>query len=106
LGTIAPLGSKAFIRVPPEPCGQRDDDDCGNVRIASRADQRAKVQVEVGSELQPPIRMRDRQHALDIVRDRFGRGIGQVVDGQHDHVVAHTDTAILAAVSPETFLHQ
>jgi hypothetical protein len=50
--------------------------------------------------------MRDRQDALDIVRDRLGRGIGQIVDGQHDHVVAYTYAAILAAVSPEAFLHQ
>ena len=79
-----------------------DDDDRGDVRIAAGADQRAEVQVEVGAELQPAVRMRDRERALDVVRDRLGRGVRQVVDRQDDDVVAHADAAVLAPVAEES----
>ena len=88
-----------------QPLLDADHDDRGDVRIAARADQRAEVQVEVGAELQPAVRMRNRQRALDVVRDRFGRGVGQVVDRQDDDVVAHADAAVLAAITPECVLH-
>ena len=78
-----------------------DDDDRGDVRVAAGADQRAEVQVEVGAELQPAVGMRDRQRALDVVRDRLGGGVGQVVDRQDDDVVAHADAAVLAPVAAE-----
>ena len=70
------------------------------------ADQRAEVEIEVGAELQPAVRMRNRQRPLDVVRDRFARGVGQVVDRQDDDVVAHADAAVLAAVTPESLLHR
>ncbi len=44
-----------------------DDDDRRDVGIAAGADQRAEMQIEVGAELQPAVRMRDRQRALDVV---------------------------------------
>ena len=78
-----------------------DHDDRGDVRVAAGADQRAEVQVEVGAELQPAVRMRDRQRALDVVRDRLGGGVRQVVDRQDDDVVAHADAAVLAPVAQE-----
>ena len=71
----------------------------GDVGIAAGADQRAEVQIEVGAELQPAIGMRNRQRALDVVRDRLGRGVGQIVDRQDDDVVAHADAAVLAPVT-------
>ena len=82
-----------------------DDDDRGDVRIAAGADQRAEMQVEVGAELQPAVGMRDRQRALDVVRDRLAGRVRQVVDRQDDDVVAHADAAVLAAVTPEGLLH-
>ena len=78
-----------------------DDDDRGDVRVAAGADQRAEVQFQVGAELQPAVGVRDRHRALDVVRDGLGRGIGQVVQRQHDDVVAHADAAVLAAVAEE-----
>ena len=82
-----------------------DDDDRRDVRVAPGADQRAEVEIEVGAELQPAVRMRNGDRALDVVRDRFRRGVGQIVDRQHDDVVAHADPAVLAAVTPECRLH-
>ena len=82
-----------------------DDNDRGHVRVAAGADQRAEMQVEVGAELQPPIRMRNRQRALDVVGNGFARRVGQIVDRQDDDVIAHADTAILAAITPEFGLH-
>jgi hypothetical protein len=78
-----------------------DDDDRGDVRIAAGADQGAEVKVEVGAELQPPVRMRDRQRALDVVRDRLGGGVRQVVERQDDDEVADADAAVLAPIAEE-----
>ena len=78
-----------------------DHDDGGDVRVRAGADQRAEVQVEVGAELQPPVGMRNRQRALDVVRHRLGGGVRQVVHRQDDDVVAHADAAVLAPVAPE-----
>src|SRR5690349_16543235 len=82
-----------------------DDDDGGDVRIAAGADQRAEMQVEIGAELQPTVRVRDRERALDVVGDRLARGVRQVVDGQDDDVVAHADAAVLAAIAEEARFH-
>ena len=54
-----------------------DHDHRGDVRVASRADQRAEMEIEVGAELQAAVGMRNGDRALDVVRDRLGRGIGQ-----------------------------
>jgi hypothetical protein len=78
-----------------------DDDDRGDVRVAAAADQRAEVQIQISTELQPAIRMRNRQRALDVVRHRFGGSVGQVIERQDDDVVAHADAAVLAAVAEE-----
>ena len=69
------------------------------------ADQRAEMQIEVGAELQAPVRMRDRERALDIVRHRLAGGVGQVVDRQDDDVIAHADAAVLAAIALKRCLH-
>ncbi len=74
----------------------------GDVRVRARADQRAEVQLEVGAELQPPVRMRQRHRALDVVLHRLRRRVRQVVDRQDDDVVAHADAAVLALVAPES----
>ena len=78
-----------------------DHDHRGDVRVAAGADQRAEVQVEVGAELQPAVGVRDRHRALDVVGDRLGRGVRQVVERQDDDVVAHADAAVLAPVAQE-----
>ena len=82
-----------------------DHDDGGDVRVAAGADQRAELEVEVGAELQAPVRVRDRERSLDVVGDRLGGGVGQVVDGKDDDVVAHADAAVLAPVAHEGLLH-
>jgi hypothetical protein len=78
-----------------------DDDDRRHVGIAARADQRAEVELEVGAELQPAVGMGNRERALDVVRDSFGGGVGQVVQRQDDDVVAHADAAVFAAIAEE-----
>src|SRR6476661_8064235 len=50
--------------------------------------------------------MRDRQRSLDVVRNGLGGGVGQVVDRQHDHVVANADAAVLASIPVEYLLHR
>jgi hypothetical protein len=45
--------------------------------------------------------MRDRHRAFDVVGDRLGSGIGQVIDRKNDDVIADADAAILAPVTPE-----
>jgi hypothetical protein len=76
-----------------------------HVGIAAGADERTEVQIEVGAELQPAIGMRDRHGPFDVVRDRLGGRVGQIIDGKNDHVVADADAAVLPPVTPETFLH-
>jgi hypothetical protein len=83
-----------------------DHHDRGHVRIRPGADQRAEVQLEVGAELQPAVGVRNRQRALDVVRHRLARGVRQIVHRQHDHMVAHADAAVLAAVPEECRVHR
>ncbi len=76
-----------------------DDDHGGDVRVGAGADQGAEVQLEIGAELQPAVWMRQRQDALDDPGHRLDRRVGQVVDRQHDDVVAAPDPAIGTHVS-------
>jgi hypothetical protein len=62
------------------------------------------MQVQVGTELQSAIRVWNREDALDVVGNRFGSGIGQVIDRQDENMVANTDAAVLAAIALETGL--
>ena len=78
-----------------------DDDDRGDIRIAAGADQRAEMEVEIGAELQPAVRMRNGHRPFDVVGDRFRGRVGQIIDRQHENVVAHADAAVLAAITPE-----
>ena len=52
-----------------------DHDDGGDVRIRADADQGAEKQIEVLAELQPAIGVGNRHRALDVVGDRFARGV-------------------------------
>ena len=83
-----------------------DDDDGGNVRVAARADQRAEIQVQIVTELQAAIGMRQGHGALDVVRHRFASGVGQVVQGQDDNMVTNAHTAIFTTVSEKFSLHE
>src|SRR5258706_63653 len=71
-----------------------------------RVDERTEVQVEVGAELQPPVRVRQRHRALDVVLDRLRGGVGKVVDRNDDDMVAHADAAVLAPVAVESGLRE
>src|SRR6266704_1154170 len=55
------------------------------------------MEFEVFSKLQPAIGMRQGQSPFDIVRHSFGGGVGEVVEGQNDHVIADAYAAVLAA---------
>ena len=48
-----------------------------------------------------PYGMRDRERALDVVRDGLGGRVREVVERQHDDVVADADAAVLAPVAEE-----
>src|SRR5262245_24756127 len=72
-----------------------------DVRVGAGADQGAEEQVEVGAELQPPVGVRQRQGALDVVRHRFARRVGEIVERKDDDVVAHAGAAVLAPPANE-----
>ena len=78
-----------------------DDDDRGDVGIAPSADQRPEMQLQIGAELKPTVRMRDRQGAFDVIGDRLRRGIRQIVDRKDDDVIAHPDAAVFTAITHE-----
>jgi hypothetical protein len=78
-----------------------DHHDRRDVRVGARADQGAEVEVEVLAELEAAVGVRQRQRALDVVRHRLAGGVGEIVEGQDDDVVAHADAAVLAAVALE-----
>ena len=82
-----------------------NDHDRRDVGVGAGADQRAKVQIEIGTKLQSAIGMRDSHHSFDVVRNGFCGRVRQIVDRQHDHMVAHTNAAVLAAVTPELSVH-
>src|SRR5207249_1244161 len=50
--------------------------------------------------------MRDGERALDVVRHRIARGVGKVVHGKDDDVVAHADAAVLPLVALESRVFQ
>jgi hypothetical protein len=78
-----------------------DHHDGGDVGVGAGADHGAEMQLKVLAELQAAIGMRDRQRALDVVGHRLAGGVGDVVHGQDEDVVAHADAAVLAAVALE-----
>src|SRR6266571_9000894 len=78
----------------------------GDVGIGPGADQRLEMQLEVRAELQPTVGMRNRERSLDVVRHRFARGVGEIVDGQDEDVVSHADATVAAFVSLECGLTQ
>ena len=82
-----------------------DDDHCRDIGIGAGANQRAEMQVEIGTELQPAIRVRNGQRAFDVVPDGFGGCVRQIVDRQDDDVITHADSAIVATVTVKFRLH-
>jgi hypothetical protein len=78
-----------------------DDDDGGNVRIASGSDQSPEMQIEIGAELEPAVGVRQRQRSLDVVGDGLAGRIGKIVEREDHDVIAHADAAVLAAPAPE-----
>ncbi len=78
----------------------------GDIGIGPGADQRLEMQLQVRAELQPPIGMRNRERSLDGVRHDFTGGVGEIVDGQDEDVIAHADATVVAFVSLECGLAQ
>src|SRR6266516_950146 len=65
------------------------------------ADHGLEMQLEIRTELQPPVGMRNCERSLDVVRHRFTGGVGEIVDGQDKDVVSYADATAVAFVSPE-----
>src|SRR3546814_18109514 len=59
------------------------------------------MQLEVLAELQPPVVVRQREAAVDVVGHLFAGGVGEVVQRQDHHVVADADAAILTPEAEE-----
>ena len=78
-----------------------DHHDRGDIGIGAGADQRAEKQIEVGAELQPAIGVRNGERALDLVGDQLAGGVGNIVERQNDHVIAHADAAVFAPPAHE-----
>src|SRR5256885_2027857 len=57
-----------------------DDDDGSHIGVGAGADQCTEVQIQIGAELQPPVGMRQRQGALDVVGHGLAGGIRQIVE--------------------------
>ena len=78
-----------------------DDHDGGDVRVRAGADQRAEMDFQILAELQAAIGVRDGERALDVVGDGLAGGVGEIVERQQQHMVAHADAAVLAAPAHE-----
>ena len=63
------------------------------------------MQVEVFTELQAAIGVRQGQGALDVVSHSFTGSVGKVVQRQNDHMVTDAHTAIFAAVAHKCLAH-
>ena len=59
------------------------------------------MEVQVGAKLQTAVGVGDGQASLDVVGHSLGCGVGQVVQGQDDDVVAHADAAVFTAIAQE-----
>ena|SRR5438094_7320804 len=82
-----------------------NDDNRRDIRIAAGANQSAEVELQIGAELQPAVRMRNSQRSLDVVGHGLGCRVRQVIHGQNHDVIANPHTAVLATVTPEFRLH-
>ena len=78
-----------------------DDDHRRDIRVRPRADQGPEMQVEILAELQATIGMGNGENALDIAGNRLASRVREIIERQHQHVVAHADTAVLAPPAPE-----
>jgi len=65
-----------------------------------------KCQVKIFAKLQAAIGVRQGQGALDVVAHCFAGGVGQVVQGQDNNMVADTYAAIFAAIAHKSLLHR
>ena len=83
-----------------------DNDNGGHVGVGAHADQRAKMQVKIFAKLQAAIGVRQGQGALDVVAYCFAGGVGQVVQGQDNNMVADAHAAIFAAIAHKCLLHR
>ena len=82
-----------------------DNDHRRHIRVTAGADQGAEMQFEILAELKPAIGMGNGQGSLDVIGNRFTGGIGKVVQGKDDDVVANPDPAVFAAISIKLFVH-
>ena len=80
--------------------------DADNVGVAARADKGAEVQVEVFTELQAAVSMGQGHGSLDVVCHSLAGGVGKVIQGQNDHMVANTHTSVFAAVAHKCLVHR
>ena len=72
-----------------------------HIGVATSANQGTEVQVKIRAELQSPVGVRQGHGAFDVVGHCFASGVGNVVNGQDDDVVANTDATVFAPISKE-----
>ena len=70
--------------------------------LRTGADQGPEMQIQVRAELQPAIRMRKRHAALDIVGYGFRCGVGEIVQGKNNDMVAYAYAPVLAPITPKS----
>ena len=76
-----------------------DDDNGCHIGVAPGADDGAKVHVKVDAKLQTAIGVRNRQGSLDVVCNSFTGCVRNIIQWQDQHVVAYTDTSVVASVA-------
>src|SRR5215510_8840368 len=95
-------GFRDAIDNPTRPGRLDTDDDAGcHVGVRPRTDERAEEQLEILTELQPPVGMGECQRALDVVRDRLACGIRKVVERKDDYMITNADASVFPPVPIE-----
>lgn len=57
------------------------------------------MEVKVGTELQTAVRMLDGNGAADVIGNGVASGLGKVVQGQNQHMIANAHAAVVAAIT-------
>src|SRR6185437_10134175 len=92
---LAGLGNPVDDALRP-PILNADHDAGRNIGICARADDGAEKSFEIFAELQPAIGMRNCQRALDVIADRFARGVRQIVERQDHNMVSYANATVFA----------
>src|SRR5207302_516769 len=75
-----------------------DDHARRDIRILSGSDQRIEMKLEVFTELQASIWMRQRHRTLNMAGDSLASGVRQIVQRKNDNIIAAADAAVLSLI--------